>query len=184
VRAAIIASLIVVATNARAEESPYDKLQQGTFEYLAGVGASAITVPAMMAVGTAIGRSTNDLATALIPSLILQLAVPPVAVTLSEWSVGRFGLKDGSRFHPAIWVALSVNLIFVVVGSAAGVWTGDASSYAAFTVAESVLMPMAVTAVMVHKRRPQTRAEWATPPSVGNQVGVPAAALPLFTGRF
>src|SRR5690349_20696005 len=46
-------------------------------EYAAGVGVAAVTVPLTMELGTMIGKSSSDLTTALVPSLLLTLLVPP-----------------------------------------------------------------------------------------------------------
>jgi uncharacterized membrane protein YfcA len=164
----LVVSLVLFATPALADPParPFSRRQEISFEYLAGVGAAALTVPSMIAAGGAIGRSTNDLGAALAPSLLLQIAVPPVAVTLAMWAVGRFGLRDGSRFHPAIWAAIGVNLVAVIVGAAIGVAAGDEISVLAYTMTDALLMPAATAAVMHRtRRRDAAPPELAPPPS-------------------
>ena len=172
-RVALVAVLFTAGgAAAQKTEKQYTTLQQVSFEYLAGVGAAAITIPSMLAAGQAIGHSTSDLATALVPALLLQLIVPPVAVTLSEWAVGRFGLKDGSRFHPAIWVAVAVNLLGMVIGAASGVYSGEALGNSLYTISNAVIMPLAVTAVMYKKRKKPP------PPVVSNGADRRSGVLP------
>lgn len=135
----------------------FTPVQEGALQAAAGVGAAVLTIPAMMAAGTAIGRSSSDLSAALVPGILLQAIVPPVAVTLAEWAVGRFALKNGSRFHPTIWLALGVNLVAIVLGSVAGVSTHDATAYSLFTIAQSLVLPAATTALMYATRRPEAK---------------------------
>jgi uncharacterized membrane protein YfcA len=175
-RHAVVILMLFGAGSASAEGKKYSTLQEVSFEYLAGVGAAALTIPSMLAAGEAIGKSSPDLATALVPAILLQLIVPPVAVTLAEWAVGRYGLKDGSRFHPAIWVAVAVNLVGIVIGAAGGVYSGDALGNSLYTITNSLVMPLAVTGVMYAKRK-RPPPPPAIPLGVEQRTGVLPAAM-------
>jgi hypothetical protein len=118
------------------------------YEALAGFGAAAVTTPAMMEIQAAIGRSTPNLVAALLPGLLLTWLVPPAAVTLVEWLLGRRLTPGRAHVHPVIWAGVGLQLVAIVVGSLAGVWTGDATSFTLFTLADALALPAAVTAVM------------------------------------
>jgi len=153
--AAALALLLACNQAAADPERRLTRAQEATLQGLAGVGAAVVTIPSMMAAGAAIGRSSNDLSAALVPSLLLQIIVPPVAVTLSEWAVGRYAFKNGSRIHPAIWLATGVNLLAIIFGSLGGVWTDDPTSFSLFVVIESLALPAATSALMDATRRPR-----------------------------
>jgi len=140
-------------------EAPETPRRATAFAYLAGVGAAAMTVPATMLLGTALGRLSPSFVGAALPGLLLFAIVPPFAVTGAAWLAGR-DLAPGTRFHPAFWAAFGVNLAGMVLGAVAGVWTENGTSLALFTLAESLLMPAGVALVMHYTRRPPK----ATPP--------------------
>ena len=136
------------------------------YQYLAGVGATAITVPMTFLLAQEIGASTPDLIGAAVPSLLLMLALPPLAAALAEWAVGRALAPGTRRFHPAVWAGVGLHAIGILAGALAGVWTGNATSFSLFTVAEALVVPAVVALVMHVKRRPApTRPAGLAPPS-------------------
>lgn len=123
-------------------------------EYLAGATAGFIVVPPMLLLGQKLGTLSSNLVAAALPPILLMAVVPPLAVTGAEFLVGR-KLAPGTRFHPAIWGAVGMNVLVVVIGSLTGAWAGDGLSLGLFTLGEALLMPVAVTAIMqVTRRRP------------------------------
>ncbi len=165
---------------ADAPDESYSALRQNGGEYLAGAVAGAITVPPMLLLGKKLGSLSSNWVTATLPPILLMAAVPPVAVAGAEWLVGR-KLAPGTRFHPAVWGAVGVNVLIMVVGSLTGAWAGDGLSLGLFTLGEALLMPAAVTVIMRVTRRPPrhvssrtfARSAPATPPALlagpGNQ---------------
>lgn len=133
------------------------------YEALAGFGAAAVTTPAMMEIQAAIGHSTPNLVAALLPGLLLTWLVPPTAVTIVEWLVGRRLTPGRAHLHPAIWAGVALQLVAIVVGSLSGVWTGDSTSFTLFTFADALALPAAVTAVMRYRPGRPKRAQ--PPPS-------------------
>lgn len=155
----VVAALVLWGgrVHADADGQRFTDTQEASLQALAGVGAAVLTIPSTMAIGHAISGSTSNLTAALVPSLLLQIAVPSVAVTLAEWAVGRYAFHNGSRFHPTIWLALGVNIVAITLGAVGGVWTENHTSYALFTITESLVLPAATTALMYSlRKKPRT----------------------------
>jgi hypothetical protein len=168
-------------------------------EVSAGFGAALITVPAMLKTGEAIGRTSSDYLAATLPGILLLAVVPPLAVTASEWGVGR-GMRGRGvvRFHPAVWAAFGVNLVAVIAGAATGVNASDPMSASIFTIVDGMAMSLSTMLVLhyTQRRPPIVRTTEPLPP-VGLQraidgslpkVMLPSIAggltAPVYVGRF
>jgi hypothetical protein len=116
-------------------------------ESLAGFGAALVSVPVTEALGFALRNISPNIYVALIPVAVLLLAVPSISVTFAEWGVGR-ALGAEVRLQPAIYVAVAVQFAFLVAGVLAVAWVGDVTQAALFSLAEVLLLPGTVTAVM------------------------------------
>jgi hypothetical protein len=125
--------------------------QSAGVEYAAGVVVAAVSVPLMMELGSMIGRSTPDLVAALVPSLLLVIFVPPVAVAGAEWSVGSGLLHRRTKFNPAVWAGVGVSALAVLFGALGGVWTDNKLAFGLFTAAESLALPAAITLTMKYR---------------------------------
>jgi hypothetical protein len=116
------------------------------YEALTGVAAAAISVPVTLALSTWLGSLSSNLIVAALPSLILLVALPPLAVTGAVyWLASSF---DNARFQPAIWAALGVQVATVVVAALAGASSGNAAGYVALTGTGMILMPTAAILTM------------------------------------
>jgi hypothetical protein len=111
----------------------------------AGVGASLVAVPASMALSTALAAGSSNIVLAALPALLVFAALPPLAVAAAEWYVAR---DKGARFGPAAWLAAGAQVLAIVGGVMAGVWTGSLASAGLFTLAEAIVLPAVVTGAM------------------------------------
>jgi hypothetical protein len=134
-------------------------------ELAAGAGAAVVSVPAALALSAWVGSLSSNLVLAAAPALLLVVALPPLAVAGAEWFVGNL-LQPGSvRFQPAVWVALGVHVLAVTGAVLLGATVHDLGNAALFTLAEVVLLPVAVTATM--------RATSPAPPPSASRVPEP-----------
>ena len=142
------------------------RLRLVTTRFVAGAAAALVSVPLGLLLGRTLGVTSTSILIAA-PSLLLFLALPPVAVTLAEWLAGNWSLPGSSRFRPAIWMALIAHtLIFAgsvyLSGSAY-----DFRSAALFTGVEMALLPAVVTLVMtLSAPAPEAAAAPAIAPAV------------------
>jgi len=128
--------------------TPTASPQPWTSQALVGAGATIVSVPVGLLLGTLWGGVSNNLLVAAIPSVILFAALPPLAVTWAEWLTGNWGAPGSVTFQPALWVALGVHLVATAVAIGLGVSSINLASVAIFTLIEAVLLPTAVTLTM------------------------------------
>ncbi len=158
-------------------------------EASAGFGAAVLTIPAMLKAGEAIGKTSPNFIAAALPGLLLLAIIPPVAVTASEWGVGR-GMRGRGvvRFHPAVWAAFGVNLIAIVAGAATGVSASDYQSVAMFTILDGMAMSLTTMLVLHYtQRRPPLAPVQPLPPAGTARAldgSLPRIQLPLLQGGF
>jgi len=125
-----------------------------TAQLLTGVGATVVSVPAGLMIGSWIGGLSNNLAIAAVPSLLFFLLLPPLAVTWTEWLTGNLIEPGSVTAQPAFWVALGAHLLASVGGIAFGVWSFNFGSLAVLTLIEALVLPAAVTLTMSLSRPP------------------------------
>jgi hypothetical protein len=122
---------------------------------LASVGATVLAVPASIGLANAMTRLSPDLLGGGIPALLwLGLAPPFAAHGLAALAMN---LHEPGRYNlwPSIFATLGVHIGAVAVGALSGVWLGNVSHMALFTLAEAVLLPsVAVTLTWATRRRP------------------------------
>lgn len=119
------------------EQRPTLLLQAGV-----GVAAAAVTAPVSVWLGQWVGSWTgNDLGA--LPALLLAVAVPPLAVTLSGWLIGNWGGPERFHLMPAVWVTAGVSLATFVVAGFLGLNANEPGRLAAYTVADALLLPAA-----------------------------------------
>lgn len=158
-------------------------------ESLAGFGAALVSVPLTEVLGLVLGRDSPNLLVALLPVAVLFLALPSISVTFAEWGVGR-ALGAEVRLQPAIYVAVGVQLVFLVAGILAVAWVGDVTQAALFSLAEVLLLPASVTAVMniqlgLRPHRPVADSVTpATTPATDKPADRLGSALSLYKGAF
>ena len=133
----------------------WPKASLGLLQYAAGVGVSTLTVPSHLLLGQALGSLPTNWVAAVLPGALLFLFVPPAAVALVEWLIGR-EVAPGQRFHPAFWSGVAVQVAGLLIGALTGVWSGDPTSLGVFTLVDSLVMPAVVTLTMTYTRRPPT----------------------------
>jgi len=124
------------------------------YEFLAGAAAAAVTVPLTVALGTWMGSLSNHLVGATLPALILLLALPPLIVTGVAYWAGNAIVPGSAKFSPAVFAALGVQALALVVTVAIGASSHDIGAIAAFTGAEMILLPGIVSGMM-HLTRPK-----------------------------
>lgn len=127
---------------------PRNLVKPAAFVFLAGAGAAMVSVPVSLVLGTAIGSLSSSLAGALVPSLILLAAIPPIAITVAAYLVAQHFFPDAARFSPAIFVAIGLQLIGVLSAVFAGVSSVNPASVVAFTAVEAVVIPAGVALTM------------------------------------
>lgn len=171
-------------------------------QFLVGAGAAVVAVPGSLLLGSALGSLSNNLFLAALPSLVLFLALPPLAVTWAEWMFGNWDSPGSARFMPAIWIALGVHAAAMVGGIASGASYLNLGSMAILTLIEALVLPAVVTLSMrllgphpepaAHARRVQRQepAPVATAPALpdfaaGRALAPPRATLiPVFSMAF
>lgn len=122
---------------------------------IASVGATVLAVPASIGLANAMTRLSPELLGGGIPALLwLGLAPPFAAHGLAALAMN---LHEPGRYNlwPSIFATLGVHFGAVAVGALSGVWLGNVSHMALFTLAEAVLLPsVAVTLTWATRRRP------------------------------
>jgi uncharacterized membrane protein len=117
-------------------------------ELATGAGAAVVAVPATLALSAWVGSLSSNLVLAAAPAMVLLLALPPLAVTGVQWLVGN-ALHPGSvRFQPAVWVALGVHVLVLASAVVLGATVNDWRDGALISLAETLLLPTAVTLTM------------------------------------
>jgi hypothetical protein len=111
----------------------------------AGVVAAAVTAPVSVWLGQWVSTWTgNDLGA--LPALLLAVAVPPLAVTLSGWLIGNWGGPERYHLMPALWVTAGVSVATFVVAGILGLNADEPGRLAAYSAADAVLLPAAAVA--------------------------------------
>ena len=110
----------------------------------AGFGAAVVSVPLALLLASALGSVPSDIILAAVPSLLLFLAIPPLAVVTAEWFVGRSN-PDLSHPRPAIWWALGTHVLVTTVAALLGMWSRNYTRAAIFTLAEAIALPAVTT---------------------------------------
>jgi hypothetical protein len=135
--AAAVAAGAPPTPNPKEEQRPVLLLQIG-----AGVAAAAVTAPVSIWLGQWVSSWTgNDLGA--LPALLLAVAVPPLAVTLSGWLVGNWGGPERYHLVPAVWITAGVSVATFVVAGFLGLNANEPARLAAYTAADMVLLPAA-----------------------------------------
>lgn len=130
-----------------------DQAQLSTVQMLSGVVATALALPATLALATAIGTGPSDLYVAALPALLVLAVLPPLATTGAEWGLSKWllGASPGS-----FWWSLgaaSLGHVGAIGGAVAlKVSTQDLSSATVFAASESLLLPSLVTATLALTR--------------------------------
>lgn len=150
-------------------------------QFGAGAAAAAITVPLTLWGASAVGTLSNNLFGAALPSLLMLWVLPPLAVTLAEVLVGNlFGA--GAKLFPALWAALGTQLVAIVGGVLLGLYSGNPTHVALFTLGEAILLPTATTLVLAFSEQS------ATPPLSGVERAtsrLPSViSMPVLQGTF
>lgn len=150
-------------------------------QFGAGAAAAAISVPLTLWGASAVGTLSNNLFGAALPSLLMLWVLPPLAVTLAEVLVGNAFGADAKLF-PALWAALGTQLVAIVGGVLLGLYAGNPTHVALFTLGEAILLPAATTLVL------GLSAQSATPPLSGVERSMwrlpPVVSLPVLQGAF
>ena len=150
-------------------------------QFGAGAAAAAISVPLTLWGANAVGTLSNNLFGAALPSLLMLWVLPPLAVTLAEVLVGN-ALGADAKFFPALWAALGTQLVAIVGGVLLGLYAGNPTHVALFTLGEAILLPTATTLVLGFS------AQSATPPLSGVERATwrlpSVVSMPVLQGTF
>lgn len=150
-------------------------------QFGAGAAAAAISVPLTLWGASAVGGLSNDLIGAALPSLVMLLVLPPLAVTLTEFLVGQ-ALGANPRLWSAFFVTMGTQLVAIVGGVLLGVWAGNPTHVALFTLGEAILLPTAATLMLGLSQQKAS----ATVSSLGgaSRQLPPMVSVPLLQGDF
>lgn len=116
-------------------------------QFAAGAATAALTVPLTLWGASAVGSLSNNLFGAALPALAMLWVLPPLAVTLVEVLVGN-ALGADSKLFPALWAALGTQLVAIVGAVLLGLYAGNPTHMALFTLGEAILLPGAATLVL------------------------------------
>jgi len=116
-------------------------------QFGAGAAAAVVTVPLTLWGASAVGSLSNDLLGAALPSLVMLLVLPPLAVTVTEFFVGQ-ALGANPRLWSAFFVTLGTQVVAIAGGVLLGLWAGNPTHVALFTVGEAILLPSAATLML------------------------------------
>ncbi len=124
------------------------------YQYLAGAASAAVTVPLTLLVATWLGGLSSNLVWALVPSLLVLLALPPLVVTGASYWAANAASPGAVRFWPAFGATVAAQAAIVVVATLIGVSSRDVGAVAALTGVEMVVLP-GVNAGTSYLTRPQ-----------------------------
>ncbi len=154
-------------------------------EQLALSGAVAlVAIPAMMGVGTLLGRASSNLYAAALPALLLYLVVPPALTAKMAQFVGSKSLSVSPGFFLPALAGLGVHLAATAAGVLLNVSTNQ--PWLALFLAAVDALAMASTTVFAMNALAAPRA--SNPPSADLPVSAaepaPASAKPLLRVSF
>jgi hypothetical protein len=117
-------------------------------QLLLTTATAALVVPAMMAVGTLLGRSSSNLYAAALPALLLYLLVPPAA---TAWVAQRVGLESRA-IAPGFWIpalaGFGVHLAATALGIVFNVSSAQPLAALVFALVEAVVMAPTTAVIM------------------------------------
>lgn len=117
-------------------------------QFAAGAGAALVSAPATLWLSTALGTLSSNLVLAALPSFLLFIAIPPVAVTLAASLVGNWRAPGSSRFSPAVWATVGAQVLILAASIGLGASSRNFDHAALITLAELVILPAAATGTM------------------------------------
>lgn len=136
----------------------------------ASVAATVVAVPTSIALANAMTRLSPDLLGGGIPALLWLGFAPPFAI--NGLAVLAMNLHEPGRYNlwPSIMATVPVHWGAIAIGALSGVWLGNITNMALFTLAESIVLPsIAVTVAWATRRAPRAtpmRARRAPMPSI------------------
>lgn len=131
-----------------------------------GAFAALLATPIALVVGAEIGKGSNNLYAALVPSLLTTLLVPPLAVVITEWMVAERSGSGRFRLVPTLLVAILAQAAVIAGGIFLGANATSGSGIAVVTLASVVVLPTVTTAMLKLTARS------------------PAATVPVLSGSF
>jgi hypothetical protein len=143
-------------------------------ESLMGFVAAAVTVPLTLLAGQKLGTLSPDFVVAALPPLVMLLIIPPIAVTYSEWGVGR-ALGADIRAQPAIYVGIGIQALMFLAAFFLPISTHNLTDAAVFSLVDAIVLPAAVTGVMNLQLALQPKPAPAPPPGGGTPPTTPVA---------
>ncbi len=131
-----------------------------------GAFAALISTPIALIAGAGVGKLSNNLYAALIPSLLTTLLIPPLAVVITEWLVAERSGKGRFRLIPTLLVAVVAQGAIMAAGIFLGANGTTGSGIALVTLASAVVLPTVTTAMLKGTER------------------APVVTVPVLSGNF
>ena len=125
--------------------------RKASFFRLFGIGAATtmVVTPLSMALGAWIGTWTSNLYAALIPSLLIIMAVPPIVTALVEYALGNLLWGAGTfKLGWSLLTGILVQVALVVISVFVGIPGATLPGIAIFTLFDIVLMGGSTSGMM------------------------------------
>ncbi len=119
-----------------------------------GMFAGLLSMPIALIAGSEIGKLSNNLYAALIPSLLTTLLLPPLAVVITEWVVAERSGKGRFRLIPTLLVTIVAQAAIMAAGIFLGANGTSGGGIAILTLASTVVLPTVATAMLKGTERP------------------------------
>lgn len=150
-------------------------------QFGAGAAAAVVSVPLTLWGASSVGSLSNNLLGAALPSLVMLLVLPPLAVTVTEFFVGQ-ALGVNPKLWAAFFVTMGTQLVAIAGGVLLGMWAGNPTHVALFTAGEAILLPTAATLMLglSQQRAGPSLAGVSNPMTTM----APMINVPLFQGEF
>ncbi|MBN2360796.1 MAG: hypothetical protein JXR83_15180 [Deltaproteobacteria bacterium] len=129
-------------------------LQLSVTELTAGVTAAAVAVPTTLALASWLGSVPSNLYLALLPALLLTVALPPAAVVGAEWLLAEWLAPGNETPWWALGATALVQVGTVTTAMLAGVSTRQQTAALVLAAVEVAVLPAVATAVLRATRSP------------------------------
>jgi hypothetical protein len=130
--------------------APELKAEEPRAEVLVATGAASsfFATPGTLLLSSGLGKVSNNLYAAALPSLLLTLLLPPLAVVFSEWMAAERVSPGRFRWLPALGVAVLTQALLIAGAALLGVSGTNSGGVALFTLADVVALPTVSTAML------------------------------------
>ena len=130
---------------------PSSQNRKASFFRLFGIGAATtmVVTPLSMALGAWVGTWSSNLYVALIPSLLILIAIPPIVTALVEYALGNALWGKGTfKLGWSLLTGILVQVALVVISVFVGIPGATLPGIAIFTLFDIVLMGGSTSGMM------------------------------------